>query len=124
MEHGTPKLNRANFACTRVFWNTNQKAKVSGRTMDLFIDDKPRMVVYPRGRERDGQAGPNSLKWKSKYGSVVLTAFGAAVDDGINEHGLAAHLINLPGTEYEYEVRDNRPGIGHLFCIQFFLDNC
>ena len=45
MEHGTPKLNRANFACTRVFWNTNQKAKVSGRIMDLFIDDDLRMTV-------------------------------------------------------------------------------
>ena len=45
MELGTPKLNRANFACTRVFWNANQKVKVSGRTMDLFIDDDPRMTV-------------------------------------------------------------------------------
>jgi choloylglycine hydrolase len=90
--------------------------------MDLAIDDEPRMVTYPRGLERDGKAGDNSLTWKSKHGSVVMTAFGVAADDGINEHGLAAHMINLPDTEHE--VRDSRPGIGNLLWIQYFLDNC
>ncbi len=109
-------------ASTRVFWNTNKRAKVVGRTMDLAIDDNPRMVIYPRGLERDGKAGDNFLKWKSKYGSVVMTAFGVAANDRINESGLAAHMINLPNPEYE--VRDNRPGIGNLVWIQYFLDNC
>jgi penicillin V acylase-like amidase (Ntn superfamily) len=106
-------------ACTRVFWNTNKPARVAGRTTDLAIDDNPWMVVYPRVLERDGKAGDNSLKWKSKYGIVAMTAFGVAADDGINEHGLAAHMINLPDTEYE--VRDNRLGIGNLLWIQYFL---
>ena len=88
------------FSCTRVFWHTNKKAKVVGRTMDLFVDDQPRMVIYPRSVERDGGAGDNSLKWKAKYDSLVMTAFEAVVADGMNEHGLAAHLTTIFPTSY------------------------
>lgn len=122
MKHSMLDTKTAAFACTRVFWNSNQQAKVCGRSMDLFIDDEARMMLCPRGVVRDGRAGANSLQWKSRYGSVVLTAFGSAVDDGINEHGLAAHLISLPGSEYE--ARDQRPGLNNLHCVQYFLDNC
>jgi choloylglycine hydrolase len=79
------------------------------------------MVIYPRGTARDGNAGNNSLKWRSKYGSAVLTAFNMAADDGINEKGLAAHLLYLDKTEYE--KRDGRPGVANIMWLQYFLDN-
>jgi choloylglycine hydrolase len=109
------------FACSRILWKT-QPATVSARTMDLYISDEPAMVVYPGGIEKDGKAGDNSLKWKSTYGSVVITGFhNGGTDDGINEKGFAAHLLYLHGTEYE--KRDNRPGVGNSMVVQYFLDN-
>lgn len=109
------------FPCSRVFWNTNGQAKVTGRTMDLYSSDEPQLVVYPAGIERDGQAGPNSAKWKSKYGSVVVTSLGAATSDGMNEHGLAAHALYLDKTVYE--PRDKRPGVSNGRWVQYLLDN-
>ncbi len=109
------------FPCSRVFWNTNGQAKVTGRTMDLSMSDEPQLVVYPAGIERNGQAGPNSAKWKSKYGSVVVTAFGVATSDGMNEHGLAAHALVLDKTVYE--PRDKRPGVSNGMWVQYILDN-
>ena len=91
-------LLTSSYSCTTVFWNNNSQAKVVARTVDLFIPDMPTILVFPRGMERQGEAGTNSLKWKSKYGSVVVTEFKtSAASDGINEHGLAAHLLYLTG---------------------------
>lgn len=110
-------------ACTRIFWNNNGQAKVVARTMDLYVSDKAQMQVNPRGIKRDGMAGKNSLHWTTKYGSVVLTAFGNpnAVTDGINEQGLTAHGLYLDNTKYER--RDSRPGVSNLLWVQYFLDN-
>jgi penicillin V acylase-like amidase (Ntn superfamily) len=110
-------------ACTVAFSNTNDIAKVAARTMDLYMDDMPTLVVFPRGTSHDGGAGDNSLKWKSKYGTVVLTAFhSTAVSDGLNEAGLAAHLLYLHGTEYE--KRDSTlPAISNAIWAQYILDN-
>ena len=41
-----PLLNAE--ACTRMFWNTNGKVMVTGRNMDLDIDDQPVFRVFPR----------------------------------------------------------------------------
>ncbi len=106
--------------CSRVFFN-NPVAKVVARSMDLNVNDLPRMVAYPRGIEREGRAGPNSVEWKSKYGSLVITAFNQATSDGMNEKGLAAHLLYLHNTKYE--ERDERKGLANSLWIQYFLDN-
>lgn len=110
-------------ACTRIFWNNNTQAKVFARTMDLYISDMPTLVVSPRGLNRSGQAGQNSIRWKAKYGSVVVTAFHSdAVTDGMNERGLAAHLLYL--SETEYLKRDPKtPGLSNSLWVQYVLDN-
>ncbi len=110
--------------CTRMFWNDNGKAMLVARTMDLEQSDQAKFVVYPRGVSRDGFSGEqgNSLRWKSRYGSAVVTAFGVATTSGMNEKGLSADLLNLEGSRYE--PRDeSRPGISALWA-QYFLDNC
>lgn len=109
------------FACSRVFWNTNSQAKVSGRSVDSSYSEEPQMVAYPKGMERDGGAGGNSARWKSTYGSVVVTAFGTNTNDGMNEKGLVAHVLYLDGAKYE--PRDGRPGVAMGQWIQFILDN-
>ncbi len=110
-------------ACTTLFWNDNSQAKVVARTVDLFTPDLPTLIVYPRGIERQGEAGSNSLKWKSQYGSVVVSEFQtSAVSDGINEHGLAAHLLYLTGSSYEQ--RDEKiPALSNTLWAQYILDN-
>ena len=117
----TVGANRAAEACTRIFWNTNAKATVSARTMDLFMDDKPRLVYMPRGLKHTGAADPSAAHWSSKYSSVVVTSLDVGVVDGLNEHGLGAHLLYLHGTKYE--PSNGRPVISNLIWSQYVLDN-
>lgn len=107
-------------ACSRVLFSTPQNHVVA-RTMDLFMPDHARVVVYPRGIARDGGlADVKTARWTSKYGSVTVNSLGVATSDGINEKGLVANLLYLHGTEYE--TRDNRPGVGNLMLCQYLLD--
>ncbi|MBN8917161.1 MAG: linear amide C-N hydrolase [Rhizobiales bacterium] len=108
-------------ACSLILWNTNGQAVVSGRTMDLYIDDKPRLVYLPRGIARRGVPDANAATWTSKYASAVLTGLDTATSDGINEAGLSAHLLYLHGAEHE--PADQRPGVSNLLWPQFVLDN-
>lgn len=118
---GVVSLNAHLAACSRIFWD-NKVNMVAARTMDLYFNERPTLVVLPRGIEREGKADDNSIKWKSKYGSVIVTAFdGKAVSEGMNEKGLSGHLLYLHGTEYE--PRDQRPGLSNTIWIQYILDN-
>ena len=108
-------------ACSLILWNTNDQAVVAGRTMDLYIDDQPRLVFLPRGIARRGVAEANAAAWTSKYASTVLTALDAATSDGMNEAGLSAHLLYLHGSEHE--PADARPGLSNALWAQYVLDN-
>ena len=111
------------YGCTTVFWNDNTQAKVVARTVDLFIPDMPKIIVYPRGIERNGETGTNTLKWTSKYGNVVVSEFNSpAISDGINEHGLTAHLLYLTGSNYG-KVKGETPTLSNLMWAQYLLDN-
>lgn len=109
-------------ACSRVLWNTNGKAVVTGRTMDWSHSWDDMVFVYPRGQEMNGGV-KGGLKWKSKYGSVGCSispyaskkyGFDLVNDghtDGINEKGLAAHLLYLEETAYPDPKNDKRPAV-------------
>ena len=56
--------------CTRVVYRGLEDLVVTGRTMDWLNDMKSNLWAFPRGMERDGAAGANSIRWTSKYGSV------------------------------------------------------
>lgn len=110
-------------ACSVAFWNNNNKAKVVARSMDLYTSDMPQLEVHPAGLDRKSTAGKKPLTWKSKYGSVVVTAFNTStVSDGLNEHGLNAHLLYLDGTKYGEENPDV-PTLSNAQWAQYFLDN-
>ena len=109
-------------ACSRVFWNSNKQAQVVARTMDLYMSDEAQLVVYPRGMEREGASDANALRWKAQYASVAVTALGKATSDGLNEQGLAVHLLYLHDTKYE--ARDQRPALPNALWAQYVLDNC
>ena len=108
-------------ACSRVLWNTNDQAVVAVRTWDLYVDEKPRLVYLPRGLTRQGVGEGNAAQWTSKFASIVLTAFDAGADDGMNEAGLSAHLLYLHDTEYEHA--DERLALSNFMWAQYGLDN-
>ena len=109
-------------ACTRAVYVGEDNTVVTGRTMDWNENMHSNIWLFPRGMKRDGEVGGNSLKWKSKYGSIVTSAYEFSSTDGINEKGLVANLLWLP--ESQYEDRDkNKPGLTIAAWTQYFLDN-
>ena len=109
-------------ACTRVVYEGTNRTVVTGRTMDWKEDPRSNLWIFPRGMERNGQAGSNSLKWVSKYGSVITSAYDICTTDGMNEKGLVANLLWL--AESEYPARDGRkPGLSVAAWTQYVLDN-
>lgn len=116
-------------ACTRVLWNDNGIAVMASRSMDWTGSSKPRLVVLPRGMERDGGqfAGrqvvtENPATWTSRFGSLVVTALNAGTPDGMNERGLAVHGLWLNATDYG--PRDaSKAGVQATMWPQYVLDN-
>jgi penicillin V acylase-like amidase (Ntn superfamily) len=110
-------------AYTRVLWSGKGDTPVLvGRNMDWFEDMRSNLWILPRGVERDGLAARNSLKWTSKYGSVVVSSYEAGAGDGVNEKRLSGNLLYL--VESKYGVRDeNRPGLCVALWLEFCLDN-
>lgn len=115
-------ITQSTHACSLAFLNTDRNTNVFARTLDLFVSDMPLMFVLPRGVEHVSQ-GDNPLKWKSKYGSVVVTTFHTdTASDGINEKGFAAHLLYL--SQSKYEKRDSHiPALSNMLWAQYCLDN-
>lgn len=110
------------WACSRILSNANSQASIVARTMDLNRPDDARVVVFPRGMDRVSDTGDGKpLVWKSRYGSVAVTARGASTTDGINEKGLVVNILYLGDTKYE--PRDERPALPNLQWGQYVLDN-
>src|SRR3546814_602415 len=106
--------------CSRVLWADNGQAVVVGRTMDWVNPWPIDLWLLPRGIESDGRQGPDTLRWTARYGSVVASKDGAS--DGMNEAGLAAHMLWL--AEAEYGARDPaRPGLSVGLWLQYYLDS-
>ena len=42
--------------------------------MDWKDEIDANLWAFPRGMQRDGNVGSNSIKWTSKYGSVITSA--------------------------------------------------
>lgn len=107
--------------CTRVMWPEAGGAVLVGRNMDFHKDLMTNLWKQPRGVKRDdGVSG--KLAWTSKFGSVVATAFDITSVDGMNEAGLAGHILWLAESTYG-EPDDSRTQLGQAIWLQYFLDN-
>lgn len=114
--------------CTRVLWNTNDIAVLTGRSMDWPESTQPLIVAFPRGRRRDGGllatevvVPDNPLRWTSTYASLVTTVYGIGTVDGLNERGLAAHALYLKSTDVGPRNPD-LPGLQTALWAQYLLD--
>lgn len=108
-------------ACTRVVYHGDGGRVLTARTMDWKDDMLSNLWIMPRGIERNGQAGPNSISWKSEYGSVVTAAYDFATVDGINEAGLMANLLWLAESGYPSD-ESAKPGLAVSLWAQYTLD--
>jgi choloylglycine hydrolase len=109
-------------ACTRALWTKDGQPVIVGRNMDWMEDMGTNLWSLPRGIERNGLAGKNSVKWTSKYGSLVATGYDIGVCDGMNEEGLVVNALWL--AESNFGKRDEAlPGLSISLWTQYYLDN-
>lgn len=124
-------------ACSLAFVNDRKIAKIVVRSMDLpvALPERPKFVVFPRGMGRNSQTsvlpgvkakiegvGTDTMRWTSKFGCAAIVSFDGGSTDGLNEKGLAAHLLVLD--ESQLEAPDGRPVLPDTHWAQYVLDNC
>src|SRR5690625_4652193 len=77
-------LTTAAQACTRVLYQGQQDQILTARSMDWKVDVATNLWVFPRGMKRNGEVGPNSIEWTSRYGSVIASGYDISTTDGLN----------------------------------------
>ncbi|NQU32201.1 MAG: linear amide C-N hydrolase [Bacteroidetes bacterium] len=116
-------VNKAN-ACTRVVYHGPNGTYITARSMDWKDEIPANLWIFPRGMQRNGEVGRNSISWTSKYGSVVASSWDIAVSDGMNEKGLVANLLWLVESKYPvFDTTGNQKGLSIAAWAQYVLDN-
>ena len=108
-------------ACTRVLYTAANQTVIAGRSMDWHTDNSPSLWAMPRGMARDGATGPGSIRWTSRYGSLVVSMYNIATVDGINEKGMVANTLYL--AESNYGSPEGKPTLSIAAWAQYVLDN-
>ena len=108
-------------ACTRCVYLGPDGGVIVARSMDWMEDTRSNLYAFPRGMKREGAAGPNSLAWTSRYGSVVGTIYDVASVDGLNERGLVANVLYLAESDYG-KPDGSRPSLCISLWGQYALD--
>ena len=112
------------YACTRGLYVGQNNIVLTGRSMDWMKTAGSNIWVFPRNLDREGAAGPDSIKWTSKYGSIVTSFFEVASVDGMNEKGLVANVLYLAESIYPTPTKDDkRKPISIAAWAQYVLDN-
>jgi len=109
-------------ACTRCVYLGPGDMVVVARSMDWAEDPGTNLYCFPRGMKRDGAAGPNSITWTSKYGSIVCAFYEVSTVDGMNEKGLVANVLYLVESDYG-KPDGQKPTMSIAAWAQYVLDN-
>lgn len=109
-------------ACTRLVYLGDDQRVITARSMDWKTDVATNLWVFPKGMQRNGEVGPTSVKWTSKYGSLIASGYDISTTDGVNEAGLAANVLWLVESEYPTYSKD-KPGLSIAAWAQYVLDN-
>jgi len=117
---GTPSV-----ACTTFRLQSQDGAWITGRSMELGLDLKSNVMLVPR------QFGLNAMQpdmkpgmaWTAKYGFLGINTFDLNVaTDGMNEVGLTAHALYIPGFfEYQPYSADNKNIIANTDLVNWTL---
>lgn len=119
----TALILQTSHACTRAVYLGNNDHIITARSMDWKVDVGTNLWILPSGVVRDSNAGPKSLKWKAKYGSVIATGYDISTTDGMNEAGLVANVLWLVESEYPDTKHSNKPQLSISAWAQYVLDN-
>ena len=90
--------------------------------MDWDEDMSSNLWVFPAGLKRKVAEVARSIRWVSKYGSVIVSGYEVGTADGLNEKGLAANLLYLAESEYP-KPSGKRPVLSIAAWAQYALDN-
>ena len=115
-------LTETSLACTRAVYFGANKEVITARTMDWKNDIQTNLWIFPQGMKRNGMAGPNSVEWTSKYGSVIASGYEISTTDGMNEKGLVANILWLVESEYP-KFDSKKPAMAISIWGQYVLDN-
>ncbi|GAA3970071.1 linear amide C-N hydrolase [Gordonia caeni] len=107
--------------CTRVIWPDADGSVIVGRNMDFHQDLHTNLWKLPRGIKRNDRV-EGELKWTAKYGSVIAGVYDILSTDGVNEKGLAGHILWLAESDYG-TPDDSRPQLAMSVWLQYYLDN-
>ena len=111
-------------ACTRVVYKGPESTVLTARSMDWKHEIDANIWVYPKGIQRTGEVGPQSVKWTSKYGSITASAWDIATVDGMNEAGLVANVLWLAESQYpKFDPNGTVKGLSISLWAQYILDN-
>ena len=93
-------------ACTSFIIKAKDGSPVYGRTCEWgAFDTEPDLVVVPRNLTFTSElgGGKNGMTWKNRYGYIAINALNLPFYlDGMNEAGLTAGALYLPGfTKYQ-----------------------
>ena len=116
-------LSAAALACTRFIYETGTDSYIVGRSMDWAEDPATDLWSFPKGLKRDGGAGPGSVEWTSKHGSVISSFYNIATVDGMNDAGLVANALYLVESDYGDAKASGKPLISVGAWTQYALDN-
>ncbi len=110
-------------ACSRFVYLGQDSNIFTARSMDWEQPISTDLYIFPRGMERNGELGPNSIRWTSKYGSVVAATYDNSTSDGANEAGLVANVLWLDESKYPAFKVNDAPGLTIAAWAQYALDN-
>lgn len=111
-------------SCTRVVYKGPENTVITARSMDWKSEINANLWVFPKGMQRTGEVGPLSVKWTSKYGSIVASAWDIATADGMNEKGLVANILWLAESKYPaFDAKGKKQGLSISLWAQYVLDN-
>lgn len=108
-------------ACTRFTYHGPNQTYLTGRSMDFKDPIVSNLWVFPRGVKRDGVAGPRSVGWTSRYGSLIVSGYEIATVDGMNEAGLNANMLWLANARYAADDGKTQR-ISLSIWAQYYLD--
>lgn len=109
-------------ACTRFLYHGADNQVMTARSMDWNEDIGTNLWILPRGIERNGQAGPNSMKWEAKYGSIIASGYDVGTTDGMNEKGLVTNILWLVESKYPTFTKE-KPAMAISLWGQYVLDS-
>lgn len=112
-------------ACTTFRLQSQDGAWITGRSMELGLDLKSNVMLVPRQFALTAmQPGMTAgLGWSAKYGFLGINTFDLNVaTDGMNEVGLTAHALYIPGFfEYQSYVAENKNTIANTDLVNWAL---